>query len=230
MPKKVLILSEPEIEVNNVQSAYASRGDEFAVSTVYSAQDAVVALQEKDTDLLVFNVDSFTDRKLQAAGELRSLGVGFPLLSLANEVDDRSCKFVTSMPDAVLLGKPFEEHQLLDLSSKLANGEPVIQRIYPRFEADVKAKVQIYPQGDKINLAIVDLSKGGLRLKSDENLAGFEVGTLVKVDLLLSDLRKSHEFYGKVVWIRSVGSVGAEYGVQFVSSEKVFKSLLGTGF
>lgn len=227
--KKVLVLNEKTEDAESIENSYASSTEQaFSVSSVFEAKDAVKSLQNKDTDLLVFNLQDFSKKKLNAVTELRKLGIDFPLLSIANTYDEEAYKFVSQLDKAVLLNKPFTDKQLITLSSKMIEGDAATQRKFPRFGTQEKAYLSLYPNGEPTEVEVKDLSKGGACFVAPIGV-GFRVGDVIKVRLYLDDVERNHNFFGQVMWMDLITDEGKYYiGVKFMSESQIFKSLLSS--
>lgn len=225
MKKNVLLLSEKMEDVDRINEVY-SQDNSFHVKTVFSAKDAVCTLREDDTNLLVFNLKNFSSDKIRAALELRSLGISFPVLSLANKVDEQAYRDVSKLDSTVLLEKPFRNHEMLTISNKMSNGEDVVQRMHPRYSTNEKAYVSIYPRGDIYEVRLCDLSKGGARIELSD-LIDFKVNDIVKLNVYLSSLKKNHSFTGRIHWISKSNRPGCNtLGLRYMSDIELFKSML----
>tara|TARA_B100001248_G_scaffold262427_1_gene258368 strand:+ start:25709 stop:26359 length:651 start_codon:yes stop_codon:yes gene_type:complete len=199
MKKNVLILSEKLEDAGDISDTYSEAGG-YNANIVYEANEALSKLLTSNIELLVYNVNQFTLNKLQSVLDLRDLGADFPVLTLAKDIDEAAYKSVAKIDAALILEKPYERTQLLELSSKMIHDKnSVSQRLYRRFPTDEKANIS----GENVPLFsadVLNLSKSGAKLKAPLSTQ-INTGDLVKIDFLLNGGERTHTKSSKVIWL-----------------------------
>ena len=219
MKKSVLVLSEKDEGVESIESAYEST-NEFKSNTVYQADKALQILLLNPIDLLVFNINEFTNEKLRSVLDLRMIGAEFPVLTLAKNTSEEAYKNVGRVENAILLTKPYENEQLLDLSRYLADGENVIQRIFQRFKTTEKSLIQAIGNNNLKEADLVNISKSGALL-SFKGKNNFKKKQSICIQMNLTNIGKEHIMYGEIRWINENKIKGeTQLGIMFISQEK----------
>ena len=227
LQKNVLVLSEKIDDADRIEEAYAkSEQIQYQTHMVFKANEAVEHLRSAATDLLVFNLRDFSQKKLQAVLDLRQLGVGFPLLSISDTYEEKAYQFVRKLENSVMLHRPYEDSQLLRISDKITTGQSVVQRQFPRFFTGEKAFLSLYPKGSATECELRDLSKGGACCLAPVGV-GLKPGDVVRFRTYLESVGKNHQMFARVSWMELLVDEGRYLlGLQFIPEAQVFKSLL----
>jgi DNA-binding response OmpR family regulator len=197
--KNVLILSEKLDDADSIVDTYNEAGG-YSPQLIYNVDDAIGKLISSDISLLVFNVKGFTMKKLQAVLDLRALGADFPILTLAKEVDEQAYKKVSFVDAAIILEKPYDDTQLLELSSKMINGDGAVsQRLYRRFATKEIAMLTLDGTTNSIKTEVKNLSKTGAKLCGPIDIE-IEKNKQCHIEFLLKD-NKTHTRNAKIVWL-----------------------------
>ena len=126
-----------------------------------------------------------------------------------------------------MLEKPYENKDLLGITRKYLNDKFVCQRKHRRFDTKQKALLESYNKDYAAYTTVFNISKGGAYIQGD--LADMSKGDLLRVNLNLEQVKKSHSMSAQVVWTSGeVGSKDRAAGIQFVSKEKLYRDLMGS--
>ncbi len=195
--------------------------------TATSAEEAANEIKNNEYSLVVFNMNKFSTDKLDMAKYLRGMGHYFPLMAVANETTFDTLLQIETLPNTVLLEKPYDDKDLVGLAQKLITGSPVNQRIFRRFITNQMAHVEVFPTGDVLDSRIFNLSRGGAYLEV-ANEVSLKKGDIIKVDVKLRQINKRHGFHAKVIWTseKAIWNKGKAVGIEFLKSESVYAEML----
>jgi len=209
----ILVISKNGSETETLSKELRTQEDCDVV--VASTPDEAIEIITMDRiDLVVFNIELFTRKRLQTATDFRGLGYTFPLLVLAHTVLPEIYYNLEQMESTVILEKPYDHKDLMGLTEKLVDGVTVKQRIFRRYDtnqsADFLAKQYVTP------IRIKNLSQGGAYLECDAS-SRLVIGEKVKLEIPLNQVSKTYKMEAKVVWVmpeKILGKVGV--GVEFI--------------
>jgi len=121
-------------------------------------------------------------------------------LTLAENIEEEAYKKVSFVDAAIILEKPYDETQLLELSSKMINGDAgVSQRLYRRFATKEIANLTIEGSGASIKTEVKNLSKTGAKLCGPIDIP-VDKNQKCHIEFLLKD-NKIHNRKAKIVWL-----------------------------
>lgn len=195
--------------------------------TATTAEEAAHQIRQNEYSLVVFNLNKFSEDKLEMAKHLRDMGHYFPLMAIAKEPTFDTLLQIETLPNTVLLEKPYDDKDLVGLAQKLIAGATVNQRIFRRFITNQMASVEVFPTGDVLHSHIFNLSRGGAYLEV-ANEVSLNKGDIIKVDVKLRQLNKRHGFHAKVIWTSDKASwnKGKAVGIEFLKSENIYAEML----
>lgn len=201
----------------------------YSVEMVNNSAAAIRKIKDhEDWDMLVLHLETFSQKNADMIASFRTLGFEKPLIVASPLVAANMYSAIEHQEKAVILELPFEEKDLLGITSKLLTGKKVPQRIHRRFYTNQVGTVESFEDGKTNDAVLFNLSKGGAQLFLSAT-TGFKKGDLVRLNVPLDKLNKVHQINGKVVWIKDTsqnGNVAAAVGVEFVSTNEVYRHLL----
>ena len=225
MNHRILMIGKRNGETLSIKNEL-SQGNRFRVDVASTAQDAVRRITTSTMNLVVFNLDTFTQDKIKLATDLRDLGYGFPVLVLSKIVAPDTFNEFDDMYQTVLLEKPFENKDLVGLADKLVHGNPVQQRYHRRFYTNQKAKMYSFSESQEYSGKLYNLSRGGAYIESDD--VTFSKGDLLRVNVPLQDVQRHYDLDARVVWTTECGEWAGKkgVGVEFVKGSDIYRNLL----
>jgi len=225
MKNKVLLISRLNEESLALKKEVA-RNQSFDVQLATTAKEALKTLSSDETDLVIFNMDIFTAKKIQVATDLRALGHNLPVLVLADAIGADAYSLISDMKGTVLLEKPFENKDFHGITEKLVAGRDVQQRFFRRFYTNQLAELEIFKSGQAFPMRVRNLSKGGAFV--EYKLGNLQTGDVVRVAVELKEVSRKYDMTAKVVWTtpKSPWGDGRGAGLEFINSGDVYRFLL----
>lgn len=159
--------------------------------------------------------------------EIRALGYIHPILILANTIDMNVMKGSVKNDKIHFLQKPYEFKALKGLTLKLIQSRNLPQQMYKRFKTNQPMNIESYSTGEQISSSMFNLSVGGAYFETEKKPTA-SVGDLVKMQVNLNDVDKSHMMSARIIWTTKKGAYSGGYGVgvKFVRNEEIYKQLL----
>jgi len=216
MRNRILLISRASEETHNLKYELR-RQDHFSVNVASTPDHALRSLMNEQVNLVVFNTEAFTRKKMQITYDLREIGRKVPVLVLAESVLPDVLLSLRNAQGTVLLEKPYEPKDLFGLSEKLMGGEGCSQRIYRRYFTNQEGefyKPHVRDLG--VQMKVRNLSQGGAFIEFEERI-NLRTGDVLNLNIRLVEVRKSYKMPAKVVWVSASSPMGRTgCGVQFV--------------
>ncbi|MCB0379256.1 MAG: PilZ domain-containing protein [Bdellovibrionales bacterium] len=223
---KILMVSKNESDNPLLRKKLEPIEQQVGAVQYISARPANMStLLESDLSLLIFNCPHFTTALRDHINHWRSSGYLGPIVILAKVHDPVTLNNLADMQNVAIVEKPYENKDLQGVAVKLINEAKVKQRRWRRYDTDQTAWLESYTSEFSVSTVIKNISKGGACISGD--LSTMSKGDLLRIQFDLDEINKSHTMSAQVVW--TSGEVGGERmaGLQFVSKETVYQSLLG---
>lgn len=93
--------------------------------------------------------------------------------------------------------------------------------IAKRFATNESARVEFYGKKDIIFCRMNNLSKTGAFFEIVNSTARPKMGDLVRLNIHLRQVGRSHVVNGEIIWVKGYG-----FGVAFIKQEEVFQRFL----
>lgn len=197
MEKRILLISRftPEaVVIKRDIEAYTH----IKVDWVRTAPEAIERLTRGNVSLLVFNLDTVNQRKIEVCRKLRGLGYEFPLVILSRFVAKDIAKIVSRMRDTVLLETPVEQKEFGGVLEKMIRGDHVRQRYYKRFYTSQAIQAEFFRHEKPVGGKVRNLSMGGAFL---EFVHGhLKPGDLILLKFDLNEVQRSYNIAARVMW------------------------------
>jgi DNA-binding NtrC family response regulator len=216
MNAKILLISRAGEETNTLKREL-KRQETYSVDLATTPNQAIDTITQDRVDLVIFNTEIFTKKKLQLSNDIKELGQNFPVLILANSVMADTFHELEKTMGTVFLEKPFDIKDLFGLTEKLVGGRDVHQRIFRRFQTNQEASFARPPAMDlETTIRIRNLSQGGAYFEY-EGRPNVTVGDQIFMDIPLQQLSRRYRMKAKVVWTTPPTAIGRNgLGVEFV--------------
>jgi hypothetical protein len=228
MKKNILLFSEQVSDATDILNTYYS-SNEFTPQLVFESDKALVALLGGEIELLVYNVEEYNRAKLESILDLRLIGEEFPILTLANGLEDAAYKQAQGLEKTILMNKPYDEEHLLSISKKMAaNQEDVKQRWAERFPTNEEASIQCISangdKGEKEMVRVKNLSKRGTLLMCQRS--DYKLGQIIYIEFIL-EKKMNRKFFAQIAWQHKNPNDGKMYlGVKFLTKEEVIAEII----
>lgn len=224
--QKMLIYGRNLEESNQLRTFFETRLP-YPAEISYSREDAEALLTSRPFHLLIWDTDSYGNYEATWVKELRAIGYSQPILIVSEDIDEQLFKSSIRNLKTYFLHKPFEYRALKGIARKLIVTRGMPQQMYKRFKTNQKLQIETYGSGETLESSMFNLSVGGAYFESDgEN--SLTVGDLVKMQVQLTDVDKSHMMNARVIWTTRKGDHSGGYGagVKFVRNEEIYKTLM----
>ncbi|MFK8139236.1 MAG: PilZ domain-containing protein [Bdellovibrionales bacterium] len=224
MNTKILLINPMNELHNKVKSLFHNIAlfDVTEVSAINKAQEHLI---KERPDLIVVNMGQLSKRVFDAVDTIRR-PFDLKVIGITRKMSINDHIFVKNKTSYSFVEEPLNRKELLGISYKMLKDIPTPQQTSRRYDTQQKTNLQLLPNGTEVPAFITNLSVSGARITSD---LGFipEEGTIVRLDVELAELQKSHNLHGKVVWQKPSEQKGSkEFGIRFISNEEVYQHLL----
>lgn len=174
-------------------------------------QEAIIALKNQSFDLVIFNLELFSIKKLDLVKQIRDAKLSTPVMFLAELIYNANHKFVHSSLRTCVVEKPITAVSLQAIIDRFINEGVVINRIHRRFSTKQKANLIKITNQESTPLQgeLKNLSLGGAYIST--NTDNYRKGDRIKIEVNLDDLSKRHIMHAQICWISSGG-----IGIQFI--------------
>lgn len=216
MGANILLIGRSGEETNTLKREL-KRQEVYSVDVATTPNQAIDNLTSNRVDLLVFNTEILTKKKLSMASDLRDIGTQFPVLLLANSIMADAVEDLNKSKGTVFLEKPFEVKDFFGITDKLISGQEVRQRIFRRFQTYQEGSFSKHPALDMITaVRIRNLSQGGAYFEY-EGRSHAQIGDQIYLGIPLQQVQKEYKMKAKVVWTTQPAAIGRHgLGVEFI--------------
>jgi DNA-binding NtrC family response regulator len=214
---KILLIGRATDETNNLRRELR-RQEVYDVNVATTSEQALTAIANEKINLLIFNTEILTRKKLQMTGEVRDLGQKkFPVLILANSIMADTLEELEQSKSTVFLEKPFEVKDFFGVTEKLVSKRDVSQRIFRRFQTNQEGNFSKSPALDvTTTVRIRNLSQGGAYFEYDGR-QNVHTGDQIFLEIPLSQVQKEYKMRARVVWTTPPTATGRNgLGVEFI--------------
>lgn len=214
---KILLIGRATDETNNLRRELR-RQEVYDVNVATSSEQALTAITNEKINLLIFNTEILTRKKLQMTGEVRDLGhKKFPVLILANSIMADTLEELEQSKGTVFLEKPFEVKDFFGVTEKLVGKHDVRQRIFRRFQTNQEGNFCKPPTLDMTTtVRIRNLSQGGAYFEYDGR-QNVHTGDQIFLEIPLSQVQKEYKMRARVIWTTPPTATGRHgIGVEFI--------------
>lgn len=224
--QKILLHGPTAEDAQHLKNFYDTKLP-YSVEICTSRSDAEIILSSSPINLFVWETHEFRMAEASWIKELRALGFIYPVLVLAEGIDMKAMRGAVQNDKIHFLEKPFEYKALKGLTLKLMQTRNIPQQMFKRFKTNQPLKIESYSTGEQIDSSMFNLSVGGAYFETDKKPTA-AIGDLVKMQVNLNDVEKSHMMNARIVWTTRKGSYSGGYGigVKFVRNEEIYKQLL----
>ncbi len=216
METKILLVGRATDDTNNLRREL-KRQDDYTVEMATTPDLAIENIQSNQVDLLVFNTEILTRKKLEMTSDLKEIGQNFPVLVLANSIMADTLGDLESTKGTVFLEKPFEIKDLFGITDKMITGEDVRQRIFRRFQTNQEGAFAKPPAMDvQLSIRIRNLSQGGAYFEY-EGRPHINIGDQIYLEIPLQQVKRDYKMKARVVWVTPTSALGRNgLGVEFM--------------
>ncbi len=224
--QKILLQSDSLEDVIKMRDFFESRLP-YAADISGSKRETEEYLNSFPVHLFVWETAYYGVEASSWVKELRGLGFIHPILILASTADKNVMKGSVKSDKVHFLQRPYEFKALKGLAVKLIQSRNLPQQMYKRFKTNQPLNVETYSTGEQIESSMFNLSVGGAYFETEKKPVA-SVGDLLKMQVNLNDVEKSHMMSARIVWTTKKGSYSGGYGVgvKFVRNEEIYKQLL----
>lgn len=174
-------------------------------------------------DILLVHISQITERSLQGIEQIRS-PFDLPVIVFTNKLNDRCLDLKKRFPKYYMLSRPFLSRDVLGIAWKMIQGEVPEQQVQRRYSTNQNTVLQVVGTDSNISARITNLSLSGAKIHFDDKPA-WKTGELIKMEVALDALNKTHSVHAKVIWIEKEPGT-KEMGVEFIPTEEVYSHLL----
>lgn len=224
--QKILLQCGGLEEANSLRGFFESRLP-YAVEISGGKRESEEYINQFPVHMFVWEMTSYGLEESTWVKELRGLGYIYPILVLAESIDMNVMKGSVKNDKIHFLPRPYELRSLKGLTIKLMQSRSLPQQMYKRFKTNQPLSIESYSTGEQIASSMFNLSVGGAYFETEmKPTAG--IGDLLKMQVNLNDMDKSHLMSARIVWTTKKGAYSGGYGVgvKFVRNEEIYKQLL----
>ncbi len=223
---RILVQSLNQEEADHFKSFIETRLP-YEVHTVTDFAQAESQLTHKPIQLFIWNTLQFGNEELEIIKELRQRGYTYPILVTPTSLSKSAFNIAVEKYKTHLLERPFEYKALRGVVRKLMIQRTIKQQKFRRFKTNQLARVETFQTEVIIESSMFNLSMGGAYVEIDKK-PDITIGDLVKLEIALADLDRSHKMSAKVVWTTRRGSFIGGYGLglKFVREQEVYRNLM----
>jgi len=216
MMSRILLIGRANDETQKLRKELRRQSD-YVIDVATTSDQAIHSIKNDVINLLIFNTEILTRKKLELTRDLRDLGHKFPVLLLANSIMADTLEDLEQSQGTVFLEKPFEVKDFFGISKKLVDGHGVRQRIYRRFLTNQEGNFSKTSTVNTItNVRIRNLSQGGAYFEY-EGRPHLTIGDQILLDIPLSQVKKEYKMKARVIWTTPPTAVGKNgLGVEFL--------------
>jgi Tfp pilus assembly protein PilZ len=224
--QKILLQCHTRDEANHLKNFFDTKLP-YSTEVSSSPSDTEITLSSTAVHLFVLETAEYQFSEASWIRDLRGMGFVYPILVLAENIDARVMRNSVQNEKIHFLEKPFEYKALKGLTLKLMQSRNLPQQMFRRFKTNQPLKIESYSTGEHIESSMFNLSVGGAYFETEKKPTA-AVGDLVKMQVNLNDVEKSHMMNARIVWTTRKGSYSGGFGVgvKFVRNEEIYKQLL----
>jgi Tfp pilus assembly protein PilZ len=168
------------------------------VDWVRTPQQALNALTtSKNYGAILINTEIFTKKKIETVNQLRAIGCHSPVIYIADLIHTDARFPIPESKKTIVIEKPVSSKDLQGLIERAQHANSFHTRYNKRFPTFEKGQIEVFRNGRKFDCYVRNLSVGGAFIETSET---FLAGEILKVNIQLDEVSKSHEMSGKVVW------------------------------
>ncbi|MAE73233.1 MAG: hypothetical protein CL675_04005 [Bdellovibrionaceae bacterium] len=181
-------------------------------------------LNYEPPSVLIFALHQFEATDLAFCEDLITAGFDRPILVLSQKVFTSA--EVIKTRQIHMLETPFTDRDIVATVNKLLTNPNSPAQRHKRFTTSQDVRIEAMVSGVMTTSQMLNLSKGGAYIELDE-LAGWNEGELVRLNIPMKDLNKNHTMHGRVVWTtaRHKKSGKPGLGLEFVPNDDVYRLL-----
>lgn len=222
------------VSPTNEQGSLLRRGllisdPKYRVRLVPSVDRIIGRISNQAIHLIIYHVEMFGDSSIQNLRELRDVGYTCNILVLAEAADSEARLAMADFNGMVLMENFSEGEGLVQMVAKLLESRgDVHQRIFRRYNTVQKVTYEYYGKPGSGEMTLFNLSRGGAYMECEVKSERVEVGDLLRMDIELDQIDRTHRMHAKVVWTTPKGPVKGGYGigVAFMKPDEVYRHLL----
>lgn len=198
----------------------------FEVLLSFGKYETENIITRKAVQLFIYDTAEFDTEEANFLSEIRNLGYIYPMLVLAKNLVGREVELMSKFK-AHFLEKPLDFKALRGVTRKLMTQKSIASQKFKRFKTLQEAQVETYLSAESLSSKMFNLSKGGVYCEFSTR-PSLSVGDIVKIQVPLKDLSRSHQFNAKVVWTTRKGSYSGGFGAgfEFVKSKDVYRHVM----
>ncbi|MCB0407796.1 MAG: PilZ domain-containing protein [Bdellovibrionales bacterium] len=224
--QKILLQCRSLDEANQLKNFYESRLP-YAADVSFGFNDSEAILTSFPIHLFVWDTQNYHMEQASWIKELRGMGFIYPILVLSENIDMKAMKGSVANDKIHFLERPFEYKALKGITLKLMQSRNLPQQMFKRFKTNQPLSIESYSTGEQMESSMFNLSVGGAYFEAEKKPSA-SIGDLVKLQVNLNDVDKSHMMNARIVWTTRKGAYSGGYGVgvKFVRNEEIYKQLL----
>ncbi|MDZ4676029.1 MAG: PilZ domain-containing protein [Oligoflexia bacterium] len=225
--QQYLLISHVEEIGSEIESALTT-GRAFTLHRVASLSEALQKLSDGEIKCVIFSIPVFHQKSVKFISKLRDIYREMPIIIVSGKIQREAFDSATEIKRVVILEQSFVKTELLAICEKVAKGHEIYQRKTKRFSTDQMVDLERMLTGEVMKGFLFNLSQGGAFINIERGV--IVPGDILKMNVKLDKLDKSHLVFAKVIWVLQQGfglnKPGA--GLKFMKAEEVYSSLLDT--
>lgn len=223
---KILIQSRTEAQAEELKNCLEKRLS-YSVFISNSFAETRKMLDQKPYQLVILDLAEFAQQELQFVQEVRQAGFNYPLLALAEILDEAACFQAIDSFKSYFLQKPTEVKALQGMARKLMVQRTIPHQKHRRYKTDQTAQIESFMTAQSIESKMFNLSLGGAYFEASKKQANVGIGDLVRLQVPTRHEEQPHQMTGRVVWTTRQGSYAGGYGigVEFIKGKDFYSHL-----
>lgn len=223
---KILIQSRTEAQAGELKNCL-EKNLAYGFFLSKSFEQTQKMLEQKPYQLVILDLTEFTQSELNFVNQLRQSGYNYPILGLAEFLDEEACFQAIDSLKSYFLEKPIEVNALRGLTRKLMVQRSIPHQKHRRYKTNQVAHIESYITAQSVESKMFNLSLGGAYFEASKKQANVGIGDLVRLQVPTKNEEPPHQMNGRVIWTTRQGSYAGGYGIgiEFIKTKDFYNHL-----
>lgn len=189
----------------------------------FEIQNDWQSLVSNALDFMIMDIPKLTEDVTKYVFPLRAKGFDKFILMLTTKWTQEQIESFELLNNILIETRTMPVQNLKQILDKAEMGKEVKTRTHPRYLTNAKSYIKRLTDSKSFECTILNISKGGAQVECKDG--DFNIDELIKIVVQLSQINKSHELTGTVIWKKKIADRNI-VGCKFVDGLEVYKKLL----
>jgi DNA-binding response OmpR family regulator len=227
MALQKVLLDCRSLEDARILKSYIERELPYEPIVSFDPAETSSIIGNRPVHLLVLQTNQLREAEISRIRLIRESGYTYPILALADRVNEAAFATIAEKYKAYFLEKPYELKTFKGLVRKLMTAKAVPQQQHRRYHTRQAAMLETFISGESFQTEMFNLSMGGAYFELAKK-PQVGVGDLLRLKIPMANAVREHSIHGRIVWTTHKGPATGGYGlgVKFIKSNDMYRQLI----